>query len=89
MQKWNLSVCIRRRITYEVLDENKGQKVLSYDDLLAILKISWQELDNMDFPELPKDERAMQEELNHNIIGATIGDILTARGILLKTTQAK
>ena len=73
----------------EVIDENKGQKVLSYDDLLAILKISWQELDNMDFPELPKDERAMQEELNHNIIGATIGDILTARGILLKTTQAK
>ena len=56
---------------------------------MAILKISWQELDNMDFPELPKDERAMQEELNHNIIGATIGDILTARGILLKTTQAK
>ena len=63
--------------------------MLSYDDLLAILKISWQELDNMDFPELPKDERAMQEELSHNIIGATIGDILTARGILLKTTQAK
>lgn len=73
----------------EVMDENQKQKVISYDDLLGILKTSWKELENMDFPELPKEGREMQEESNRSIKGTTIGEILAARGILLKPDQAK
>ena len=73
----------------EVMDENQKQKVISYDDLLGILKTSWKELENMDFPELPKEGREMQEESNCSMKGTTIGEILAARGILLKPDQAK
>lgn len=73
----------------EVMDENQKQKVISYDDLLGILKTSWKELENMDFSELPKEGREMQEESNRSIKGTTIGEILAARGILLKPDQVK
>ena len=60
------------------MDENQKQKVISYDDLLGILKTSWK-----------KEGREMQEESNRSIKGTTIGEILAARGILLKPDQAK
>ena len=52
-------------------------------------QITIRELENMDFPELPKEGREMQEESNRSIKGTTIGEILAARGILLKPDQAK
>lgn len=73
----------------EVVDVNQKQKVISYDDLLGILKTSWKELENMDIPELPKEGREMQEESNRGLKGTTIGEILAARGILLEPDQAK
>ena len=58
----------------KVVDVNQKQKVISYDDLLGILKTSWKELENMDIPELPKEGREMQEESNRGLKGTTIGD---------------
>lgn len=73
----------------EVMDENQKEKVISYDDLLGILKTSWKELENMDIPELSKEGREVQEESNRGLKGTTIGEILAARGILLEPDQAK
>ena len=73
----------------EVMGENQKEKVISYDDLLGILKTSWKELENMDIPELSKEGREVQEESNRGLKGTTIGEILAARGILLEPDQAK
>lgn len=78
----------------EVMGERQEQKVLSYDDLLAILRTSWEELENMGLPELAEEDGQKREKASYtystdNSKGTTIGEILAARGILLKPDQAK
>ena len=78
----------------EVMGERQEQKVLSYDDLLAILRTSWEELENMGLPELAEEDGQKREKASYtystdNSKGTTIGEILATRGILLKTDQAK
>lgn len=69
--------------------ENQEQKVLSYDGLLDILKTSWKELENIDLPELPEVGKETQEKSYAERKGITIGEILAAQGILLKSDQTK
>lgn len=70
----------------EVMGENQGTKVLSYADLFAILETSWEELENMDLPKLPEDDRNKGSYVYStvNVKGTTIGEILASKGVLSK-----
>lgn len=68
------------------MGENQGTKVLSYADLFAILETSWEELENMDLPKLPEDDRNKGSYVYStvNVKGTTIGEILASKGVLSK-----
>ena len=70
----------------EVMGENQGTKVLSCADLFAILETSWEELENMDLPKLPEDDRNKGSYVYStvNVKGTTIGEILASKGVLSK-----
>ena len=73
----------------EVMGEDHKQIVLSYDDLFAILNISWEELEKMNLPELSQENKRNKNKTSYTYStgeakGTTIGEILASQGVLIK-----
>ena len=72
-----------------LLERLKIENDLNTSEFNSILLDMKTKLENMDFPELPKEGREVQEKSNRGLKGTTIGEILAARGILLEPDQVK
>ena len=78
----------------EMMTDDKVLKVISYDELLVLLKTSWDELEKISLPKLQKKKRNDKEKSSHEHTsqkgkGTTIGELLSAQGKMFKIDKAE